>query len=64
MNTPEYIANMKKKQFLYQRDRKKLISIYYNDFERIEEILQLKLSRYIRIDDSSLPASDYASTSS
>jgi len=47
MNTPEYLANMKKKQFLYQRERKKLISLSYRDFDRLEQLLQEKLSRYV-----------------
>jgi len=47
MNTPEYVANMRKKQFLYQRERKKLISLSYKDLPNLEEILHLKLSRYI-----------------
>lgn len=49
MNTPEYIANMKKKQFLYQREGKRLISLSYKEFGDLEDILRLKLSRYIRI---------------
>lgn len=48
MNTPEYVANMKKKRFLYQRDRKRLISISYQDFDRIETVLSQKLSRYAK----------------
>lgn len=49
MNTPEYIENMRKKKFLYQRERKKLISLTYKDFSNLENLLQLKLSRYIRL---------------
>lgn len=49
MNTPEYVDNMKKKQFLYKREGKKLISLSYRDFDNLEELLQLKLSRYIRV---------------
>lgn len=49
MDTPEYLENMRKKRFLYQQARKKLISISYLDFERIEEVLAEKLSRFIRL---------------
>ena len=47
MDTPEYLENMRKKRILYQRDRKKLISISYKDFDKIESELEFKLSRYI-----------------
>jgi hypothetical protein len=40
---------MKKKRFLYQRDRKRLVSLSYRDFDRLEELLSEKLSRYFRI---------------
>lgn len=49
MNTPEYLENRKKKLFLYKREGKRLISLSYLDFENLEEILRLKLSRYIRV---------------
>lgn len=49
MNTPEYIENMKRKRFLYQQARKKLISISWQDLENVEEVLREKLSRYINI---------------
>lgn len=49
MDTPEYVANMKKKLFLYQRAGKKLISISFRDFADIESILEEKLARYIRL---------------
>ena len=49
MDTPDYVANMKKKKFLYQRERKKLISLYPSDLDALDEVLRLKLSRYIRI---------------
>ena len=49
MNTPEYVANMKKKKFLYQRERKKLISLYPADMDNLDGVLRQKLSRYIRI---------------
>ena len=49
MNTPEYVANMKKKQYLYKREGKRLISLSHRDFAKLEDVLRLKLSRYIRI---------------
>ena len=47
MDTPEYVANMKNKQFLYQRERKKLISLSFRDFDHLERLLEEKLSRHI-----------------
>lgn len=49
MDTPEYTENMRKKLFLYQRAGKKLISLSFRDFDRLESILDEKLSRYIRL---------------
>ena len=49
MDTPDYVANMRKKKFLYQRERKKLISLYPSDLDALDEVLRLKLSRYIRV---------------
>jgi len=49
MNTPEYVDNMRRKQFLYKREGKKLISLSYRDFDNLEELLKLKLSRYVQI---------------
>ena len=49
MNTPEYIENMQMKQILYQRDRKKLISLSYKDFDNLEALLAEKLSRYLKL---------------
>lgn len=49
MNTPEYVANMKKKKTLYQRAGKKLVSVSWQDDDRLIEILREKLSRYFRI---------------
>ena len=49
MDTPEYVENMKKKLFLYQRAGKKLISLSFRDFDQIEAILAEKLSRYINL---------------
>jgi len=50
MDTPEYLENKRKKQILYQRERKRLISLSYKDFDNLEELLSQKLSRYIRLD--------------
>ena len=47
MGTPEYVANMRRKQVLYQREGKKLISLGYRDFDRLEQLLEEKLSRYV-----------------
>lgn len=47
MDTPEYLASRQRKQILYQRERKKLISLSFRDFERLEEALEEKLSRHI-----------------
>jgi len=49
MDTPEYVENMKKKLFLYQRCGKRLVSVSFHDFDRIEAVLEEKLSRYIRL---------------
>lgn len=49
MDTPEYRANMEKKRFLYQRDKKKLLSLSFRDSDRLEDVLRLKLARYIRL---------------
>jgi len=49
MDTPEYVENMRHKRILYKREGKKLISLYPKDLANLDEILQLKLSRYIRI---------------
>ena len=47
MSTPEYVASRQRKQVLYQREKKKLISLSYRDFDRLEEVLEEKLSRHI-----------------
>ena len=49
MDTPEYVANMKKKKLLYQRAGKKLVSVSWRDDADLVEILRAKLSRYFRI---------------
>lgn len=49
MDTPEYVENMRRKRILYQQARKKLISISYRDFDRIELVLAEKLSKYIKL---------------
>ena len=49
MNTPKYIANMRKKGVLYQRAGKKLVSLFPRDLANIEAVLREKLSRYFRI---------------
>jgi len=47
MDTPEYVANMRRKQVLYQREGKKLISLGYRDLDRLEQLLEEKVSRYV-----------------
>lgn len=47
MDTPEYVASRQRKQVLYQRERKKLISLSYRDFDHLEEVLTEKLSRHV-----------------
>jgi len=47
MDTPEYVENMRHKRILYQRERKKLVSLSYRDFDRLEELLEEKLARYV-----------------
>ena len=49
MDTPEYVANMEKKKVLYQRAGKKLISISWRELSKLEQVLEEKLSRYIRL---------------
>lgn len=49
MDTPEYVRNMQMKRILYQRSAKKLISISWRELDRIEKVLEEKLSRYIRL---------------
>ena len=48
MNTKEYMLNWRMKQILYQRERKKLISVSFRDFDHLEEVLEEKLSHHIR----------------
>lgn len=47
MDTPEYVASRRLKQILYQRERKKLISLSFRDFEQLEDSLTEKLSHHI-----------------
>ena len=49
MDTPEYVENMRKKRFLYQRARKKLISLSFRELPRLESALGEKLSRYLNL---------------
>ena len=49
MDNPEYNANRQKKLWLYQRAGKKLVSLSFHDLPTIEDVLSLKLSRYIRL---------------
>ena len=49
MDTQDYLARKAEKRLLYQRAGKKLISLDYREFSRIEEILAEKLARYINL---------------
>ena len=51
MDTPEYNANRRRKQVLYQRAAKKLISVSFQDDADLIAVLKKKLSRYIRFAD-------------
>ena len=55
MDTPEYVQNMQMKRILYQRAAKKLVSIGWRELDRIEQVLEEKLSRYIRLSPSPRP---------
>jgi len=48
MNTPEYMESRRRKMVLYQREKKKLISLSYRDNDQLETALEERLSRYIR----------------
>lgn len=54
MDTQEYLASMRKKKILYQREGKKLISVSYREFDRIESFLAEKLSRYLVLPESQI----------
>lgn len=49
MKEKDYVARKFEKKFLYQRAGKKLISLDWRDLPRLEETLELKLSRYINV---------------
>ena len=49
MDTPEYVENMRKKRFLYQRACKKLVSLGFRDLPRLESALEEKLARYLNL---------------
>jgi len=51
MDTPEYNANRQRKQILYQRAAKKLISVSFRDDPDLIAVLKAKLSRYIRFEE-------------
>ncbi len=48
MDTAKYKIGMLKKQQLYQSEGKKLVSTYFQDKPNLEEVLQQKLSHYIK----------------
>lgn len=53
MDTTDYKIGMLKKLKLYQQQSKRLVSLSYKDKPRLREVLKEKLSRYIRLRDSS-----------
>jgi hypothetical protein len=55
MDTPEYVRNMQMKRILYQRAAKKLVSIGWRELDQVEQVLEEKLSRYIRLSPSPRP---------
>lgn len=50
MNTPEYNEKRRRKQVLYQRAGKRLISVSFRDDADLVGVLKAKLSRYIRFE--------------
>jgi len=52
MDTPEYNANRQRKHILYQRAAKKLISVSFRDDANLIDVLRAKLSRYIRLEET------------
>lgn len=52
LDTARYKIGMLKKQEIYQQQGKKLISLSYQDFPRLKEILRMKLSRYVRLEEN------------
>lgn len=49
MNTPEYMESRRRKMILYQREKKKLISLSYRDDAQLESLLEEKLSHHMKI---------------
>jgi hypothetical protein len=47
MDTSDYKIGMLKKQKVYQQAGKRLISLYYQEKDRLREILEIKLRQYI-----------------
>ncbi|MFH1340694.1 MAG: hypothetical protein ABIL01_05680, partial [Pseudomonadota bacterium] len=48
MDTTDYKIGMLKKQKLDQQEGKRLISLHFSEKERLREVLEGKLSRYVR----------------
>ena len=55
MDTTDYKIAMLKKKKLYQQEGKKLVSVEREDTDRIETVLEKKLSRHIRVPDAEPP---------
>ncbi len=49
MDTADYKIGMLKKQKLYQQEGKKLVSVHFQDIDRLEQVLADKLDKYITI---------------
>ena len=52
MNTADYKIGMLKKQQLYQQEGKRLISLHFREKDRLQELLEGKLSQYVRLPDA------------
>lgn len=52
MDTPEYNEKRRRKQVLYQRAGKKLISVSFRDDADLVGVLKAKLARYIRFEEA------------
>ena len=52
MDTADYKIGMLEKQKLYQQQGKKLVSLYREDKPRLEEVLEKKLRRYVRLNEN------------
>lgn len=49
MDTTDYKIGMLKKQKLYQQEGKRLVSLHFSQKARLKQVLEAKLSRYVRL---------------